>query len=378
MNRPQERTQVLHVVCGLASQGGVMAFAETAATSPVEGVDQLVWKHREYAGRDGVAWVRGGVARATDMGMRHDWMAGLREGAVLRRWLGPRLAAGERWVLHAHSRVGALAAAIAGRSTRCPTLIHLHKLSGQPWVYRFLVRWGRAGWVFNSQRTRRHHGVPEGGARVIYPPVRWPEAPAPDGGGGRWVAAGAFVRVKQFDRLLRAAEVLKPESGGATWPGAILGRSSPPVDPVHDAELAALAASVGGVELRPYSGAWVEFLRGDDVFVHPADLEAYGIVVLEAFARGCRMVVPPESVLDELGGDWRDAGGVVVASTTQPEGLAAAMRKARLEEGTADERWRRRRGVAGSVSVEECVCQLSGLYRSLSDTNRCFRNSSRP
>ena len=158
----------------------------------------------------------------------------------------------------------------------------------------------------------------------------------------------------------------------------IVGRSTPPVDPGHDRELEALAGAMGGVNLRPYAGAWAEVLRGDDVFVHPADREAYGIVVLEAFARGCRLVVPPESVLNELGGDWREAGGVEVAATTEPEGLAAAMRRAMATGGEARERWRRRQGVARWVSVEECVCQLSGLYRSLSGTNRCFRNSSRP
>jgi hypothetical protein len=147
----------LHVVSGLASQGGVMAFARTAAGLAIEGVEQAVWKHRDFQGDGGVTWIREGVATATDLGMRHDLVAGWREGLVLTRWLKARMAAGERWILHAHSRVGALAAVVAGRGAGCPTLVHLHKLSGQPWIYRALVRWGRAGWVFNSQRTRRHH-----------------------------------------------------------------------------------------------------------------------------------------------------------------------------------------------------------------------------
>ncbi len=369
--------RVLHVVCGMAAQGGVMSFAEMAASSGVEGVEQAVWKHRDYGGREGVRWECGGVARATDLGMRHDFGAGLREAVVLRRWLRERGKRGERWVLHAHSRVGAMASALAGRAVGSPTWLHLHKLSGQPWVYRMLVRWGRAGWVFNSERTRRHHGVGAGEGVVIYPPVKWPEGPAPAGGGaGRWVGAGAYVRVKQFDRLLGAVGLLRAE--GWDWPLEIVGRSEPPVDAEHDRELGRMAAGVGGVTLRGYMGGWAGVLRGEDVFVHAADREAYGIVVLEAFARGCRMVVPRESVLDEMPRGWEGAGGVVVAESTEPTVLAGAMRRAAAEGVDAEGRWRARRVVGGRVSVEECVCQLSALYRSLPGTNRCFRNSSRP
>jgi glycosyltransferase involved in cell wall biosynthesis len=366
---------VLHVVSGLASQGGVMAFARTAAGLAIEGVEQAVWKHRDFQGDGGVTWIREGVATATDLGMRHDLVAGWREGLVLKRWMKARMAAGERWILHAHSRVGALAAVVAGRGAGCPTLVHLHKLSGQPWIYRALVRWGRAGWVFNSQRTRRHHGIPEGEATVVYPPVRWPVSPA-GAGEGRWFAAGAYVRVKQFDRLIRAVELLRRE--GLDWPLELYGRSQPAVDPVHDAELERLARGTSGVHLRGYTGDWASAMRGEDVFVHPADLEAYGIVVLEAFARGCRVVVPPESILDEIVGDERQAGGWVSAVSTEPADLAAGMRRAMAEGGNAEARWRQRQGVGGRVSIEQCVCQLSGLYRSLAATNRCFRNSSKP
>ncbi len=213
MEPGKERARVLHVVSGLATQGGVMAFAAAVASMGIEGVWQSVWKHRDFRGWDGVEWECGGVAEATDLGMRHDLLAGVREAGALGRWLKARVkGAGERWILHAHSRVGALAAVLAGRSVGCPTVVHLHKLSGQPWIYRELVHWGRAKWAFNSHRTRRHHGVSEGLATVVYPPVSWPTGPAGEGT-GRWVGAGAYVRVKQFDRLIRAAGVLR--RGGA-------------------------------------------------------------------------------------------------------------------------------------------------------------------
>ncbi|MGE4180830.1 MAG: glycosyltransferase family 4 protein [Limisphaerales bacterium] len=376
MESESKAPRVLHVVSGLAAQGGVMSFAETAAGLGIEGGDQAIWKHRDFGGRDGLAWVRAGVATATDLGMRHDLVAGLREALALRKWVAGRRRAGEHWVLHAHSRVGALAAVIAGRSLGCPTVVHLHKISGQPWIYRALVRWGRARWAFNSQRTRRHHGIAEGDAVVVYPPVRWPEAPAGDGP-GRWFAAGAFVRVKQFDRLIRAVGLLRRE--GWEKPLEVFGRSDPPVDPAHDSELERLATATPGVHLRGYSSTWGSALRGEDVFVHPADLEAYGIVVLEAFARGCRVVVPPENILGEVAvGEMRTAGGVVVATSTEPGALAAAIRTAEGMAGDAADWWAARREVGARVSVEECVCQLSGLYRSLTGTKRCFRNSSRP
>lgn len=361
-----EPIRVLHVVSGLAVQGGVMAFAETVASASIDGVSQAVWKHRDFRGRDGVRWMCGGVAEATDLGMVHDLGAGIRESVALGQWLRERKSIGERWILHAHSRVGALASTLAGRRVGSPTLVHLHKLSGQPWVYRSLVRWSRARWVFNSQRTRRHHGVPEGASTVVYPPVLWPDTPA-GLGPGRIVAGGAFVRVKQFDRLLEAVGRLRAE--GCATPVEVFGRSDPPMDREYDRILERLAGNLTGVVLRPYAGGWADTLRGNDVFVHAADREAYGIVVLEAFARGCRVVVPPESIFNELAGDWRAAGGVEAAESTQPDALAAALSRALASTGDAGDRWERRRSTGRRVSLEECVCQLRGLYRSLAGTN---------
>ena len=370
---------VLHVVGGLSGQGGVMSFVEQAAGLPVEGVSQRIWKHRDFradsvgkAAKAGAAegeasgwgatgegrYVCAGVATATDLGMVHDLRAGIREARVLRRWLRGRRGV----ILHAHSRVGMLAAAWGGGGF--PLAVHLHKISGQPWIYRALVRWRGAHWVFNSQRTRDHHGIAANQATVIYPPISWPAEPAPgDSGVARIVAAGAYVRVKQFDRLLAAVGLLRRE--GVTVPVEIVGRSTPPIDPVHDRELEALATTIGGVTLAGYASAWASRLRAGDVFVHAGDIEAYGIVILEAYGRGCRVVVPPVSVLDELGarGD-----GVFVAASTRPEDLAAALRRALADRGEASGRWRERRGVSGRVSVEECVCQLRGLYRSLAGT----------
>lgn len=365
--------RILHVVGGLSAQGGIMAFVETAAALPLGLGRQAIWKHRDFPGAERVSgpgtgtgegrYVRAGVAEATDLGMAHDLRAGFREAAALRRWLRGRPPV----ILHAHSRVGILAACLAGGGAGCPVLVHLHKLSGQPWIYRALVRQARARWVFNSQRTRVHHGVAPGQATVVYPPIRWADAPAPgEGGAARIVAAGAYVRVKQFDRLLGAVARLRGE--GVAAEVEIFGRSDPPIDPECDRELAAQAAGIPGVRLRAYSGRWAAELRAGDVFVHPADLEAYGIVVLEAFARGLRVVVPPRSVLDELGDGVREAGGVEVAASTAPGDLATAMRRALGERRTASARWEGRRGVAGRVSVEECVCQLRGLYRSMGTT----------
>ena len=376
MEANHQPIRVLHVVGGLASQGGVMSFAEGIARSGMDGVEQAVWKHRDYVGTGGVEWICEGVARATDMGMRHDLVAGVREAGRLRRWLGARALRVERWVLHARRGVGGVAVALGGRVVAVRSIVHLHKLSGQPWIYRSLVRRAGAVWAFNSHRTRRHHGVGEGDATVVYPPVRWPDRAATDDRPGRLMAAGAFVRVKQFDRLIRAMGVLRAQ--GVDWPLAIYGRSDPAVDPAHDRELATLAGAVSGVTLCSYRSAWADDLRGQDVFVHPADREAYGIVILEAFARGCRVVVPPENVLAELSGGWTRSAGVVVGESTQAEGLARAIRLAWEELGTSEGRWRSRQAVAGQVSMEECVCQLGRLYRSLTDTNRCFRNSSKP
>jgi glycosyltransferase involved in cell wall biosynthesis len=112
------------------------------------------------------------------------------------------------------------------------------------------------------------------------------------------VAAGSFARVKRFDGLIEAVRLLR--SRAIDRPLEIYGRNDPPFDAAYDAELAALAAATPGVRLRPYDPRWADALREEDVFVHPTAHEGFGIVMVEAYARGCRVVVPRGTVLADL------------------------------------------------------------------------------
>lgn len=183
------------------------------------------------------------------------------------------------------------------------------------------------------------------------------------------------MRVKQFDRLIGAVGLLRRE--GWDWPLEIYGRSDPPVDPGHDGELARMAAWDAGGVCAGIVGIGRRRCGGRHLC---SSGRSRG--VWDRSPRSlCAGLPCGRSAGEHLagsGGELRAADGVVSATSTSPEGLAAAMREAHGVGGDAEGRWRRRREVAQRVSVEECVCQLSRLYRSLTGTNRCFRNSSKP
>jgi glycosyltransferase involved in cell wall biosynthesis len=174
------------------------------------------------------------------------------------------------------------------------------------------------------------------------------------------VAAGNYVPVKQFDRLIGAVQELRRRGIGV--PLILYGRTKPPVDPAHQRRLEALAAATPGVELRDHDPQWRDALRGEDVFVHAAGREAFGIVVLEAFARGCRVVVPEGLFLPELGLAPPVPGVATFPAEGTEAGLAEALAGALQLAEPAARLWEQRRPHRELFAPAAAGARLGALY----------------
>lgn len=138
----------------------------------------------------------------------------------------------------------------------------------------------------------------------------------PRGAGGVVKALGRFVHGKGFDVLLAAAA-----ARGASFTVEIGG------DGRERAALAALSDRLGIAGRVAFPG-WIDdvaaFLADADLFVLPSRDEAFGIVVLEAMARGVPIVATrvsgPLEVLDDE--------SAVLVEPDDADALAAAIRSA--------------------------------------------------
>ncbi|MGY8676007.1 MAG: hypothetical protein ACKVHO_25845, partial [Verrucomicrobiia bacterium] len=130
-----EPISVLHVLGGLDLRGGAETVVQQWMATDFPKVEQYLWMHRDFETKDPRV-VRGGRSVLVNHSIGHDAREGVREGMALCSWL--RASDGD-FILHAHSRIGQIAAAIAGFWLGTPVVIHAHVLPRQTWIYHFLA-----------------------------------------------------------------------------------------------------------------------------------------------------------------------------------------------------------------------------------------------
>src|SRR5205823_3929146 len=227
-------------------------------------------------------------ARNLNTGLFADLLAALQDFGRIFRWARGR----DRLVLQAHSRAGIFAASLVHCLTGARLIIHLHFLAGRPWLYRCLQRIFSAKMIYNSKRTCLHYGDDPRRASIFVPPITWPSRPSGGRDGvQRFVAAGAFVTSKHFDLVIEAFSRLHAQAVQAEL--MIFGLSDTPLDAAHQRRIVDVCAGKPAIDLRPWTPDWVGQLSAKDVFIHMGEPESFGIVLLEAFARGCRLLVLP-------------------------------------------------------------------------------------
>jgi len=315
--------------------------------------------HRDFRPpEDGPTFITAGRVSGVG-GIATDFRAALQEAAPLRSWVR-----GRRTILHAHSRFGIFASCLVNRLSGVPVVIHLHSLANHPWLYRWLQRMTRATLIYNSRKTCRHFGDDPATARILMPPIHWPTAPPAEAQAGpRFLAAGAFVPSKHFHVILEAYTRLR--AGGDRAELVIFGLSDAPLDAAYQRRMVDACQGQAAIHLRPWTPDWADQLTAKDIFIHAGEPESFGIVLLEAFARGCRLIVLPDTFLNDLPEPLGSAGihrlgGLTVAALTQHMKLALA------EIDTVLDLWPLRSRISRYFSLEYSVGLLADLYRPMS------------
>jgi glycosyltransferase involved in cell wall biosynthesis len=170
------------------------------------------------------------------------------------------------------------------------------------------------------------------------------------------VASSLILRWKNVHLIIEAFLRMAQEGQSLH----IYGFSTTPLERDYQDEIVRLAKPHSNIFLHQWDPDWTNSLCSGDIFVHAADREPFGIVLLEAYARGCRMVVPSGTFLDEL-----PSSGVFQSALNSPA-LAQAMAAAFASPSSSDF-WQERQPVAQLFSLENTRQELSQIYHDLTD-----------
>jgi glycosyltransferase involved in cell wall biosynthesis len=248
----------------------------------------------------------------------------------------------------------------------CPGVVTIHDLAFEDhpedfarrtaWKYRTLTpRAARSAErvitpsAFTRDDVVARYGVDPDKVRVI------PEAPTLAIGseqpppGPYLLAVGDLRKKKNFARLAQAFRALRAE--GLAHRLVIAG--------IDSGEGAAIRAAAGDapVELPGYvpDGRLDALMRGADLLVHPSLYEGFGLVLVEAMARGVPLAVARATALPETAGD-----AAVLFDPLDPDDIAAAIRRALEERDSLIAAGRAR---VSELSWERAAAATAEVYR---------------
>jgi glycosyltransferase involved in cell wall biosynthesis len=240
--------------------------------------------------------------------------------------------------------------------------VHLHFLAHRTWVYRFLIRTAKAAVIYNSRLTAEHYGANPERSHIIMPTLQWPVACPPTSTTSRVVAASALYPNKHLDIVVAACIRLVDE--GSRVEALIFGRTSNCRGGTFERGVIEVSSNQSFIKLEDWDLSWTEKLRDHDVFVHLGHPESFGLVTLEAFARGLRLVVLPNTFLDDLPEEM-SMKGVHRSSSLSQHDVADAIRRALNDRIHALSLLRLRSGVRHEFSKSAAAEKVSAIYQSL-------------
>jgi glycosyltransferase involved in cell wall biosynthesis len=254
----------------------------------------------------------------------------------------------------------------------CPGVVTVHDLAFETWPddfarvtglkYRTLARAAvRSAELvicpssFTANDVCSRYGVPTARVRVIAEAPALPLGSEAAPAGPYLLAVGDLRRKKNLGALVRAFAAL--HAAGEIPHRLVLAG----VDTGAGPALRALAGTAP-VELTGYVGdARLDALiRGADLLVHPSLYEGFGLVVLEAMARGTPVLAARATALPETGGDaaaYFDPG--------EPDGLVRALSELLGDPGRLAAMRERGRARARLFSWEQAARATADVYREL-------------
>ena len=245
----------------------------------------------------------------------------------------------------------------------CPGVVTIHDLAWEDhpddfarstaWKYRtFARRAARSAErvicpsAFTRDDVVRRYGIDAAKVRVIGEAPSLAVGSAEPPAGPYILAVGDLRRKKNFGRLVEAFTRLR---GAGLEHRLVIAGSD-------EGEGARLAAP--GVELPGYGSAerLDALMRGAALLVHPSLYEGYGLVIVEAMARGVPVAAARAGALPETGGD-----AALYFDPLDPGEMAGAIERA-LADSDLGARGRAR---AAALSWEAAAAATAAVYREL-------------
>ena len=255
----------------------------------------------------------------------------------------------------------------------CPGVVTIHDLAFHDWRQDFSARTGWKYRTFTPRSARSaqrvivpssftredvvtRYGISADKVRVIPLAPALPLGDEDPPAGPYLLAVGDLRPKKNLERLVEAFVLLR--RGGyphrLVLAGADLGAGRRLQELAGDAP----------VELTGFvSDAQIDaLLRGADVFVHPGLYEGFGMVVLEAMARGVPVALADAGALPETGGE-----AAIFFDPHDPEVIAAALRLLLQDGDPRNRRVAAGRERAASRTWDDVAADHVAVYREITE-----------
>ncbi|VGO20982.1 glycosyltransferase [Pontiella sulfatireligans] len=269
--------KITQIMLGKGFGGAERSFVDTALALAARGHEVQAICHRDFVKRGLLENVPGLTLETIKAGGEYDFMAPRRIANLIRAF--------EPSIVHTQLKRAAWHGGRGAHRAGVPVVSKLHN-------YVKLERYRYVHTLIGTTEDQRRHALklnwPEDRVTVIpnfsrVPPVA--EARTPEARPLRLLTYGRCVHKKGFDVLLQA---LKKLIDGGVEAELLIGGSGPELD-----ALQALSVKLG-LAGRVNLGVWIDdvgqALDEADVFVLPSRDEPFGIVMLEAMARGLPIV----------------------------------------------------------------------------------------
>lgn len=347
---------VLHLLGGLNFKGG-LAVVVNELTNNSERYQARVWMHRRIETSSAVI-VRGGLAPSGFRGARQDvfW------AAIEFIFLFIYLLCSRPTLVHAHSRVGLYVGWLACTLLRIPLILHFHVNLHHRKLYQTLARTSAAT-IFTSHSTQRHFHLQTQPQWVCEPVISWPHHRLPKQNSFRIIGCGTLFPSKNH-RLMIESYLLWQSSHSSAVELHLFGDDPKVCQPEYADEIRAMCKRTVGVYLHPYNSNWKSLICANDIFLHIPESEAFGIVMLEAFALGLKMVIGQSTFLDELPSPLNHQG-IFRCSHLRAIAVSQSLSEASEAVINSKQLHTERMSIAPYFSIQQRITDLEKFYDSI-------------